>query len=92
MHNYFILSHDLARPHGYMVMCPHGFKLLKVSHQNDNFCDHGHCGGGDMFSFCHVNSWDRVIMWSCDFLGKSRSRSNYHPAVFVVIGIVVVET
>ena len=21
-------------------------------------------------------------MWSCDFLGKSRSRSNYHPASF----------
>ena len=38
------------------------------------FCDHRHCGSRDMFLVSHVISRDNVIIWSCDFMGRSRSR------------------
>ena len=39
---------DLARPHDYMIICLHGLKPLKVSHQNAKFCGQRHCDSGDL--------------------------------------------
>ena len=40
---------------------------------------------------CHVILQDHVIIWSCDFMGKSHSSKVIIQGEFVAIGIVVVE-
>ena len=40
---------------------------------------------------CHVISQDHIIIWSCEFMGRIRSREVIILPRFVAIGIVVVE-
>ena len=44
-----------------------------------------------MILVCDVISQDHVIIWSCDFMGKSDSMSILFLSSFVAIGTVVVE-
>ena len=47
------------------------------------FGSHKHCGSGYiMILVCHVILQDHVVMWSCDFMGRSGLKLSHYPTTF----------
>ena len=66
---------DLAIPRNQRTLWIYRRKILIVFPHPAKFGSHMHCGSADkMFLVCHVIPQYLVIKWSCEFIGRGRSR------------------
>ena len=78
-------SGPCARPRDQGVVRVYGRKLLTVYPCPVKFGSDRYCGSGYIVTLVHhVISQDHVIIWSCDFMGRSQSNKVTIPPSFVL--------